>query len=144
MANILAVVRRSPPVGAGPLVGACVGWLRGLSLRVSGAPAESASIWDTCALLIPWPFPLGSGIQPFLPALQSQRALLHPRTLGWCPAVPSPLGGVSTRPNLPTPALTSRRPPRSCVRAQKPGLPASQRCLFALCPSGAPGHRGQP
>lgn len=145
MVNILAVMRHSPAIGAGPLIGRCVGWLRGLSLRVSGALADSASVCDTRSLLlIPWPFPLGSGIQPFLPALQSRRALLCPRTLGRCPVISSPLGGVSTRPDLPTPTLTSCRPPQSFIRAREPGLPASQRRLFALCPSAAPGHSDQP
>lgn len=121
------------------LVGTCVGiWLRGLSLRVSGAPAESASVWDTCALLIPWPFPLGSGIQPFSrPSISAGSS--PSENLGTGVLWSQSTGGRLHRPNLPTPALTSCRPPRSCVRAREPGLPASQRCPVCPLPLRSPG-----
>ena len=77
-------------------------------------------------------------------SLASDLGGLFLRTLGRCPVVPTPLGSVSTRPELPTLALTSRRPPGSFVRAREPELAASRRRLFALCPSAAPGHRAQP
>ena len=77
-------------------------------------------------------------------SLASHLGGLFSENLGSASCGPHSTGGVSTRPELPTLALTSRRPPGSLVRAREPELAAARRRLFALCPSAAPGHRAPP